>query len=192
MRPSVTPPAVTNQCANKTEDQHFACLIVDPRGQRWILIFILRKKRSKTKKRMNEEEIAGKAIAGSQPEKSFFFWDFVGLEPSGTESPRRQESNALAGYTTGPSSDGQVVQMVRWCVRLTRLTLVCEVIRHRLVQVRQNLTKKGGYVTTVLRLASVAVFARLLKPRVIFHLNLDPLTPNALNSFFSLFQLSAI
>ena len=33
------------------------------------------------------------------------------------------------------------VRMVRWCVRLTRLTLVCEVIRYRLVQVRQNLKK---------------------------------------------------
>ena len=32
--------------------------------------------------------------------------------------------------------------MVRWCIRRTRLTLVCEVIRYRLVQVRQNLKKK--------------------------------------------------
>ena len=34
--------------------------------------------------------------------------------------------------------------MVRWCIRLTRLTLVCEVIRYRLVQlqVRQNHKKK--------------------------------------------------
>ena len=32
-------------------------------------------------------------------------------------------------------------RMVRWCIRLTRLTLVCEVIRYRLVQVRQNLKK---------------------------------------------------
>ena len=32
--------------------------------------------------------------------------------------------------------------MVRWCIRLTRLTLVREVIRYRLVQVRQNLKKK--------------------------------------------------
>ena len=40
----------------------------------------------------------------------FFFWDFVGLESSGTWSPRRRESNALAGYTTRPSSeDGPVV-----------------------------------------------------------------------------------
>ena len=36
----------------------------------------------------------------------FFFCDFVGLEASGTWSPRRRESNALVGYTTGPSSSG--------------------------------------------------------------------------------------
>ena len=30
-----------------------------------------------------------------------FFWDGVILEPSGTQSPRRQESNPLAGYTIG-------------------------------------------------------------------------------------------
>ena len=34
------------------------------------------------------------------------------------------------------------LRMVRWCIRLTRLTLVCEVIRYRLVQVRQNQKKK--------------------------------------------------
>ena len=33
------------------------------------------------------------------------------------------------------------MRMVRWCIRLTRLTLVCEVIRYRLVQVRQNQKK---------------------------------------------------
>ena len=33
------------------------------------------------------------------------------------------------------------LRMVRWCIRLTRLTLVCEVIRYRLVQIRQNLKK---------------------------------------------------
>ena len=33
-------------------------------------------------------------------------------------------------------------RMVLWCIRLTCLTLVCEVIRYRLVQVRQNLKKK--------------------------------------------------
>ena len=36
----------------------------------------------------------------------FCVCDFVGLEPSGTWSPRRRESNALVGYTTGPSSSG--------------------------------------------------------------------------------------
>ena len=34
---------------------------------------------------------------------TLIFWVFVGLEPSGTWSSRRRESNALAGYTTGPS-----------------------------------------------------------------------------------------
>ena len=35
--------------------------------------------------------------------------------------------------------------MVRWCIRLTRLTLVCEVIRYRLVQVRHNLKTKSFF-----------------------------------------------
>ena len=33
------------------------------------------------------------------------FWDFVGLEPSDTRSPRRQKSNALEWYTTGSSQN---------------------------------------------------------------------------------------
>ena len=33
-------------------------------------------------------------------------------------------------------------QIVQWCIRQTRLTLICIVIRHRLVQVRQNPPKK--------------------------------------------------
>ena len=41
----------------------------------------------------------------------------------------------------GASSAILFLRMVRWCIRLTRLTLVCEVIRHRLVQVRQNQKK---------------------------------------------------
>ena len=42
----------------------------------------------------------------------------------------------------GASSAILFLRMVRCCIRLTRLTLVCEVIRYRLVQVRQNLKKK--------------------------------------------------
>ena len=34
---------------------------------------------------------------------------------------------------------------VRWCIRLMRLTLVCEVIRYRLVQAQQNLKKKKTF-----------------------------------------------
>ena len=37
----------------------------------------------------------------------FFFRDFVRLEPSSTESPRRPESKALARYATGPSSSAR-------------------------------------------------------------------------------------
>ena len=37
-----------------------------------------------------------------------------------------------------------LLRMVRWCIRLTRLTLVYEVIRYRLVQVWQNLKKKDS------------------------------------------------
>ena len=35
--------------------------------------------------------------------------------------------------------------ILRWCIRLTRLTLVCEVIRYCLVQVRQNFKKKKDF-----------------------------------------------
>ena len=57
------------------------------------------------------ERTKEKAITGRQPDKSFKL-GFVGLEPSGTL------------YQDGP-----------WCVQLTLLTLVCKVIRYRLVQV---------------------------------------------------------
>ena len=78
----------------------------------YLNIFVLRKKGSKTKERMTDEEI----------------------EKGDCEPPTRKvrrESNAFAGYTTP-----------RWCIRLTRLTLVCEVIGYCLVQVRQNLKNK--------------------------------------------------
>ena len=66
-----------------------------------LLIFVLRKKGSKTKKRMKEKEIE-RRLRVTNP-KSLF----LRLEPSGTQSPRRRESNASAGYTTGPSSKSQ-------------------------------------------------------------------------------------
>ena len=47
-------------------------------------IFVLRKKGSKTKERMKEEEIE-KGDCGPPTRKVFFFgFGFVGLEPSGT------------------------------------------------------------------------------------------------------------
>ena len=54
---------------------------------------------------MKEEEVE-KGDCGP-PTRKVFFWDFVGLEPSGTLSPRRRESNAFAGPSR--SSDGPVV-----------------------------------------------------------------------------------
>ena len=44
-------------------------------------------------------------------------------------------------------------RMVRWCIRLTRLTLVCEVIRYRLVQVRQNQKKASKRLSLSLPLS---------------------------------------
>ena len=37
------------------------------------------------------------------------------------------------------------LRMVRWCIRLMRLTLVCEVIRYRLVQVRPTKSQKKTF-----------------------------------------------
>ena len=51
-----------------------------------------------------------------------------------------------------------MVRMVRCCIRLTRLTLVCEVIRYRLVQVRQNLKKLPSSFTLCLSCCFLAVF----------------------------------
>ena len=62
----------------------------------------------KTKKRKKEEEIE----KGANP-KSFFFWDFVGQAwTKRYRITRKQESNALAGYTTGPSSESEVGPVV--------------------------------------------------------------------------------
>ena len=68
-------------------------------------IFVLRKNGSETKKRMKEEEDIERAIAGRQPEQSIFFEILSDLNRAVNlqKSPRRQESNALAGYTNGPS-----------------------------------------------------------------------------------------
>ena len=46
------------------------------------LIFVLRRKGSKTEERMKEEEIEKGNCR--PPTRKVFFWDFVGLEPSGT------------------------------------------------------------------------------------------------------------
>ena len=68
-------------CSEPTDDACRMSLEREFQKEKQVFIFVLRKKGSKTKERMKEEEIE-KAIAGRQPEKSFF--GFVGVEPSGT------------------------------------------------------------------------------------------------------------
>ena len=53
------------------------------------------------------------------------------LGPSGRS--RQREWRCIIGHT--------LLRIVRWCILLTRLTLVCEVIRYHLIQIRQNLKK---------------------------------------------------
>ena len=81
-----------------------------------VIIFVLRKKGSETKETMKEEEIKK---GDCRPPTRFFFEILSDL------------NQAVPSW-----------RMVRWCIRLTRLTLVCEVIRYRLAQVRLNLMIK--------------------------------------------------
>ena len=76
--------------------------------------------------------------------KSFFWFCRTWTKRYLITSQTRVKRNGRIHHRTilrmdGPDEDGSV--MVRWCIRLTRLTLVCEVIRYRLVQVRQNQKK---------------------------------------------------
>ena len=87
-------------CENYEENAHLRIQLLCTQTTAFGFIFVLRKKGSKTKKRMKEEEIE-KGDCGP-PTRKVFFWDVVELEPSGTWSPRRRESNALAGYEDGP------------------------------------------------------------------------------------------
>ena len=49
---------------------------------------------------MKEEDLEIEKGDCGPPTPKVFFWDFFGLEQSGTESSRRGESHAFAGYTT--------------------------------------------------------------------------------------------
>ena len=57
-----------------------------------------------------------------------------------------------------------LLRMVRWCIRLTRLTLVCKVIRYRLVQVRQNLKKDFSGWRSAIAFLYLFLFHSLLRP----------------------------
>ena len=67
--------------------------------------------------------------------------------------------------------------MVRWCIRLTRLTLVCEVIRYRLVQVRQNQKKtfRVGGPQSPFSISSSFILSFVLLP---FFLNTKNIFPS--------------
>ena len=59
------------------------------------------------------------------------------------EDQEEKPQKTCAMFVMGTMSNPDSVYVTRWCIRLTCLTLVCEVIRYRLVQVRQNLKKKN-------------------------------------------------
>ena len=61
--------------------------------------------------------------------------------------------NASAGYTTGSS----------WCIRLTCLTLICEVFRYCLVQVWQNLRKRLSGWRPAIAFLQLFLFHSLLR-----------------------------
>ena len=95
-----------------------------------LVIFVKRKKGSKTKKRMKEEEIE-KGDCGPPNSESLF------LRFCRTWTKR---------YLITLQTRVKRVSRIHHRTILTRLTLVCEVIRYRLVQVRQNLKKRLALV----------------------------------------------
>ena len=105
-------------------------MTIDQRCKSYELPALIKHRRKETT-RLNERSTSSERMLLSR--LKIFFWDFVGLEPSGTWSPRWRESNALAGYTTGPSI-GPVVYPANAFDSRQRGD-----IRYRLVQVRQNL-----------------------------------------------------
>ena len=70
---------------------------------------------------------------------SFFFFFFV-LRKKGSKAKKRMKEEEIEKGDCGPPIRKVFFErfcwrMVRWCIWLTRLTLICEVIRYRLVQV---------------------------------------------------------
>ena len=96
-----------------------------------LVIFVLRKKGSKTKKRMKEEEIE-KGDCGPPTRKVFFFLRFC--------------RTWTKQYLITSQTRVKRVSRIHHRTILTRLTLICEVIRYRFVQVRQNLKKRLAFV----------------------------------------------
>ena len=72
--------------------------------------------------------------------KHFFFWDFC---PTSTKRYLITSQTRVKGVRRPDTPPDQLLRMVRWCIRLTRLTLLCGVIRYRLVQFRQKSHKRS-------------------------------------------------
>ena len=105
----------------------FFCLVPDKKTH--ILIFVLKKDRKLDEEEKERGRFRGRRLLAANP-KSLFetLLNLVTLQP------RVKRVNRIHHRR----------RMVRWCIRLTRFTLVREVIviRYCLVQVRQNLKNK--------------------------------------------------
>ena len=78
------------------------------------------------------------------PTKAFFFFFFFEILSYLNQAVPDHLANESQTRQPDTSPD-HPQKMIRWCIRLTCLTLICEVIRYRLVQVWQNLKKKKNF-----------------------------------------------
>ena len=85
------------------------------------------------KKRMKEEEIE-KGDSGLPTRKVFFFFFEILSDLNQAVPNHLADESQTRQPDTPPDHPLRILlRMVRWCIRLTCLTLVCEVIRYRLV-----------------------------------------------------------
>ena len=108
-----------------------------------IFIFVLRKKGSKTKKRMIWGRNRERRLRAANPKSLFLRFCRTWTKRYLITSQTRVKRVSQIHHRT--ILRWMVRRMIRWSIRLTRLTLVCEVIRLRLVQVRQNLKKSETF-----------------------------------------------
>ena len=112
--------------------------------------------------------------------KNVFMWFLFLRKKGGKKKKRMKEEEIEKGYCRPPTRKVFFERMVWWCIRRTRLTLICEVIRYRLVQVRQNLKKRF-----FMWVHSSFLHVWCLSPLVLF---LVPPTITAATTMFEVFQ----